>query len=169
MPADDDFKTDYSSDPIGLLDWSKVDVAGVVHDYLYRDPGTTRWQADWIWFKIARSGKWKCSLLTACLGWLGMRLFGWMFRSASTIFRKVMDCVICVPTAIVLLWLLLILIQGIFDGAIQIFAWVAGLSEPPELGVKAFVVVVVVIRLAAAAVRSRQRRRLNEADAGNAG
>ena len=32
------FVTDFSSDPIGLLDWSKVDVAGVVHDYLYQNP-----------------------------------------------------------------------------------------------------------------------------------
>ena len=36
------FKTDYSSDPIGLLDWSQADIAGVVHDYLYQHPAKSR-------------------------------------------------------------------------------------------------------------------------------
>ena len=46
------------SDPIGLLDWSKVDVAGVIHDYLYQNPGAvkgieTRRHEDDVWRKIA--------------------------------------------------------------------------------------------------------------------
>ena len=79
------FKTDFSSDPIGLLDWSKVDVAGVVHDYLYQNPERigSRWREDVIWFKIARAGKWRTSLLTACLGFLGLVLFGWLFREGG--------------------------------------------------------------------------------------
>ena len=79
------FKTDFSSDPIGLLDWSKVDVAGVVHDYLYQRPQEIgcRWREDVIWYKIARSGKWRTSLLPACLGFLGLVLFGWLFRKGG--------------------------------------------------------------------------------------
>ena len=81
------FVTDFSSDPIGLLDWSKVDVAGVVHDYLYNPcsddddgkPTVSRWRADCIWFKIATSGKWQSSPITAALGWVGMRVFGGLF------------------------------------------------------------------------------------------
>ena len=79
------FETDFSSDPIGLLDWSKVDVAGVVHDYLYQNPEQlrSRWREDVIWFKIARAGKWKTSLFPACLGFLGLVLFGWLFRKGG--------------------------------------------------------------------------------------
>ena len=79
------FVTDFSSDPVGLLDWSKVDVAGVVHDYLYQNPKRigSRWREDIIWFKIARAGEWKTSLLPACLGFLGLVLFGWLFRKGS--------------------------------------------------------------------------------------
>ena len=81
----EDFETDFSSDPIGLLDWSKVDVAGVIHDYLYQNPGAvkgieTRRHEDEVWRKIARSGDWRCSRFTARLGWAGMRLVGWIFR-----------------------------------------------------------------------------------------
>ena len=77
--------TDFSSDPIGLLDWSKVGVAGVVHDYLYQNAGQvgSRWREDIIWFKIARAGKWNTSLLPTCLGFLGLVLFGWLFRKDS--------------------------------------------------------------------------------------
>ena len=81
----ENFTTDFSSDPIGLLDWSKVDVAGVIHDYLYQNPGTvkgirTRRHEDEVWRKIARAGDWRCSRFTARLGWAGMRLAGWIFR-----------------------------------------------------------------------------------------
>ena len=79
------FKTDFSSDPIGLLDWSKVDVAGVVHDYLYQCPKIvgSRWKEDVIWFRIARSGPWKTSLASAFLGFVGIVLFGWLFRKIT--------------------------------------------------------------------------------------
>ena len=76
------FKTDFSSDPISLLDWSKVDVAGVVHDFLYQNPWIvkSRRRQDRIWRKIARSGKWRAGPLSAWVGYLGIRLFGWLFR-----------------------------------------------------------------------------------------
>ena len=57
-------------------------VAGVVHDYLYQHPQEvgSRWRKDVICYKIARAGKWRTSLLPACLGFLGLVLFGWLFR-----------------------------------------------------------------------------------------
>lgn len=170
----DKFRTDYSSDPIGLLDWSKTDVAGVVHDYLYQNPGkvagvTRRLQEDWIWFKIARSGKWRCSLFTACLGLLGMVLFGWMFRKSDSAPRKWLSGAGWVIVAGILLCLLLLGIQEVFEFAIQIYSCIAGLEKPPKLGIKGFVIVVVTIRLVAALVRNWQRKRLDEIDTSTAG
>lgn len=79
------FKTDYSSDPIGLLDWSQVDVAGVVHDYLYQHPSTfTRAQEDKIWLKIARHGDWRVGPVRAYLGYWGIRLFGRLYRKGDS-------------------------------------------------------------------------------------
>ena len=95
------FETDFSSDPIGLLDWTKVDVAGVVHDYLYQHPGETegiesRWREDVIWFKIARSGRWRAGRFSAALGFLGMRGFGWIFRGGPRQgLRKVGGAFLC--------------------------------------------------------------------------
>ena len=53
------FRTDYSSIPTVLqwfVLWSKVDVAGVVHDWLYRAGGMDRKDADKIWRDIAMTG-----------------------------------------------------------------------------------------------------------------
>lgn len=80
-----DFVTDYSSLPWGtrwLVHWSRVDVAGVVHDYLYRCGAKvpdryTKAQSDRIWRWIALSGDRRAWLYQAWLGWLALRLFGW--------------------------------------------------------------------------------------------
>ena len=77
--------TDYSSLPWGfrwLINWSRVDVAGVVHDHLYRkypeDPRfPSRWTMDVVWFRIARSGQHRANWLQACLGLAGIVLGGW--------------------------------------------------------------------------------------------
>ena len=76
------FITDYSSIPDRLASfmprWSKLDRAGVVHDYLYRTPpfsGRRRAQADRVWRRIARSDT--GSRYHAWKGWLALRLFGW--------------------------------------------------------------------------------------------
>ena len=98
------YVTDFSSDPIGLLDWSKVDVAGVIHDYLYSPcsddgngkPQVSRWEADRIWFKIATRGKWKSSCITAALGWIGMRVFGGLFwKEGRVCWLRCMTCIFC--------------------------------------------------------------------------
>lgn len=101
------FQTDFSSDPIGLLDWSKVDMAGVVHDFLYREStGRSRWREDVIWFKIATAGKWGSSRLTAGLGFLGIRLFGWLFRKHEPIVRRLLglDAAVHAAAIVGLFW-----------------------------------------------------------------
>ena len=79
-----DFVTDFSSLPPGLrwtMHWSRVDVAGVVHDWLYyqnvKTPGMTRLKADWIWCDIAVNGNRHANLIQAAAGWLGLRIYGW--------------------------------------------------------------------------------------------
>lgn len=78
------FVTDYSSLPWGtrwLMHWSRVDVAGVVHDYLYRCgedvPVYTKAHADKIWRSVAVSGDRRALCYQAWLGWIALRLFGW--------------------------------------------------------------------------------------------
>ena len=73
------FDTDYSSIPSFLhwiVRWSKVDVAGVVHDWLYRRGDLPRSEADRIWRLVAFSGEHSASGLQAWTCWLGLWLFG---------------------------------------------------------------------------------------------
>ena len=77
--------TDYSSLPWGfrwLINWSRVDVAGVVHDHLYKqyplDPRfPSRWDMDLAWFRIATSGQHRANCIQAALGLAGIVLGGW--------------------------------------------------------------------------------------------
>ena len=98
------FRTDYSSIPrLGrwLVRWSKVDIAGVVHDWLYRDHYRNhgfdsvfnlipfvgngqegyeaRLAADWVWYLVALSGEHSANPFQATMGWIGLRLGGWYF------------------------------------------------------------------------------------------
>lgn len=81
------FVTDYSSLPWGtrwFMHWSRVDVAGVVHDYLYRcgkemPDEYTKADADRIWRRVALAGARRALCHQAWLGWLALRLFGWCF------------------------------------------------------------------------------------------
>ena len=85
------FVTDYSSLPFGtrwVVHWSRVDVAGVVHDYMYRcdatlsKSGTTcrvidycRPCADAIWHRVAISGYRRANCVQGWLCWLALRVF----------------------------------------------------------------------------------------------
>lgn len=74
--------TDFSSIPWFarfLVRWSKVDVAGVVHDRLYATHETSRARADEFWRVIARSGAHSANAFQAWTCWLGLRAFGWFF------------------------------------------------------------------------------------------
>lgn len=73
------FITDYSTIPAlarGVIPWYKVDVAGVVHDYLYSSRSTPQYRcvsrrdADKYWRRIACSGGHPRVRLVAWKGWL---------------------------------------------------------------------------------------------------
>lgn len=87
------FVTDYSSIPFGfrwIMRWNRVDVAGVVHDCLYRDPDYPRLRADWIWFKVARSGRRRARAWPhqAVAGLVALVLFGWRAKTTGPACRK---------------------------------------------------------------------------------
>jgi len=72
-------ETDYSSIPSlasWIVRWSKVDIAGVVHDWLYRYPlDLTRKEIDHIWYLLALQGG--ATETQARLCYLGLRIGGW--------------------------------------------------------------------------------------------
>ena len=75
------FCMDYSSLPWGLrwlVNWNRVDIAGVVHDYRYRKATRftyrSRGKADLEWFRLARSGGHCANWLQAALGLAGLCL-----------------------------------------------------------------------------------------------
>jgi len=81
------FDTDYSSVPVlGRLvmgRWDRHDIAGVVHDWLYR-VGAPRSSADTAWRTIATSGTRRVGPVRGFLGWAGLRLGGWVsYRSRA--------------------------------------------------------------------------------------
>ena len=86
------FETDFSSIPCfarSLIDWSRVDIAGVVHDYLYWCPqdGINRERADAIWQEIAGAGQHHANTAQRWLGWIGLRLCGWWAHRKARIAR----------------------------------------------------------------------------------
>ena len=84
--ACDAFTTEFSSVPCGLrwfVHWTRIDTAGVIHDYLYRSTRFTRLKDDLIWFKVAIQGRPKALPWQAWGGLIGMRLIGWFFKSTG--------------------------------------------------------------------------------------
>ena len=84
------FPTDYSSIPAPcrpIVHWSKVDVAGVVHDHLYKAQRMSRRDDDYMWWLLARSGSWRADLIQASLCWLALRGFGWTSRPGARQFK----------------------------------------------------------------------------------
>ena len=81
------FETDFSSIPWfarWFIDWAKVDIAGVVHDFLYWCPKhaqklgiTTRMRADDVWWELAGAGAYCANRLQRGAGWCALRLCGW--------------------------------------------------------------------------------------------
>jgi hypothetical protein len=75
------FDTDWSSIPIPALlimgDSTRYDIAGIVHDWLYR-VGAPRRESDRAWRLIARSGAQHVSAVRGFLGWAGLRIGGWV-------------------------------------------------------------------------------------------
>ena len=88
----DGFETDFSSIPCfarSFIDWSRVDIAGVVHDFLYWCPqgGTSRKRADAIWREIAGAGYHHANAVQQWLGWTGLRMGGWWAHRQARIAR----------------------------------------------------------------------------------
>ena len=71
--------TDFSSIPwYGriLVRWSRVDIAGVVHDYLYVTQPISRAAADRGWRVVAQAGERHANSFQAWVGWLALRVGG---------------------------------------------------------------------------------------------
>ena len=79
-------KTDFSSIPwFGriLVRWSKVDIAGVVHDWLYAEGKLanvplSRAKADEIWRRVALTGEHHANFFQAWICWFFLRIAGWI-------------------------------------------------------------------------------------------
>lgn len=75
-----DTVTDFSSIPWygrTIVRWSRVDVAGVVHDWLYLTAHLPRVDADRIWRLVAIAGDHHANSVQAGICWLALRLGGW--------------------------------------------------------------------------------------------
>ena len=74
--------TDYSTIPwFGrfLVRWSKVDIAGVIHDCLYQTGhALSRSQADRVWRIVAKAGEHRANWIQAWIGWASLRVGGWI-------------------------------------------------------------------------------------------
>ena len=74
-------ETDFSSIPwFGriLVRWSRVDIAGVVHDYLYAEQSKSRREADRIWRDVAIAGEHSANWVQVTIGYLALRISGWI-------------------------------------------------------------------------------------------
>ncbi len=75
------FVTDFSSYPWYarlIVRFDKVDIAGVVHDWLYCKGEISRAHADRIWRQVAMAGSNHANPVQAWLSWLGLRIGGWV-------------------------------------------------------------------------------------------
>ena len=73
-------ETDFSSIPqmfAGIVRWSKVDIAGVGHDYLYQTGILDRKICDKAWWALARSGKHRANRFQAWTCYRSLRIGGW--------------------------------------------------------------------------------------------
>jgi hypothetical protein len=74
--------TDFSSIPWyarSFVEWSRVDIAGVVHDWLYQEGNIVdRKRADEVWRIVARQGQHCANAAQAWSGYYALRTFGWL-------------------------------------------------------------------------------------------
>ena len=109
------FVTNYSSLPWGtrwFIHWTRVDIAGVLHDYLYSDKKReySRLRADWVWLRVALSGCRRAFPHQAVLGLIALLLFGWMLKatgSGCSFSVKVITGLLEVPVAVLFIWWIL--------------------------------------------------------------
>ena len=82
ITVNEGFASNFSSIPWFarfVVRWSRVDVAGVVHDKLYASTGYTRAEADRVWRRIAMSGEHRANAVQAWTCWVGLRIAGWLY------------------------------------------------------------------------------------------
>ena len=89
----DGFETNFSSIPRfarSFIDWPRVDIAGVVHDFLYWCPqkDVSRKRADAIWREMAGAGEHHANWFQRSLGWFGLRIGGWWAHRKARIARE---------------------------------------------------------------------------------
>lgn len=61
-----------------LPKYSRVDIAGVVHDHLYKTGEVGKWRADLVWLRVAVSGRHRAGWWQAIPSWLiGLVIAGW--------------------------------------------------------------------------------------------
>lgn len=74
------FVTDYSSYPWftrTLVRWSKTDIAGVFHDWLYKNGEVTRKFADQAWYDTAIAGQHSANKIQGRISWAVLRATAW--------------------------------------------------------------------------------------------
>jgi len=77
VPADT--CTDFSTIPWPgrwLVEWNRVDLAGVIHDYMYQTGVPDRARADEAWRLVAMNGQHRANAFQAWTGWIVLRLGG---------------------------------------------------------------------------------------------
>lgn len=87
------FETNFSSIPSWarpFLHWSRVDVAGVVHDFLYWCPqaNISKERADDIWRELAGAGDHHANGFLQWSGRIGLRVWGWRAHRRARIARE---------------------------------------------------------------------------------
>ena len=80
--------TDFSSIPWlarPFIRWSRVDIAGVVHDYLYwcQQADISRRRADEVWRELAGAGQHSLDPIRTWLAWAGLVAGGWCTYSKA--------------------------------------------------------------------------------------
>jgi len=90
-----DFETDLSSYPgitRAIVRFDRVDIAGILHDWLYKTGIKTRAWGDSVWRKIAMVGKHGANKVQGWVSWAGLRAFGWLpyrkYENARPAWRK---------------------------------------------------------------------------------
>ena len=130
------FESNFSSIPTPfqwVVRWSKVDIAGVVHDYLYEHEAVSRRSADGVWRELAVSGTHHANRHQAWLCWLILRGFGgWFWRADENRDHRMgwLAAAIALPG-------LILVIVAVFAVAAGALAFVGGTLLFPIAGIQA--------------------------------
>ena len=87
------FESNFSSIPqifAFIVRWSRVDYAGVFHDFGYIAQEMDRETADWLWYEVATAGDHRANTFQALVCYTALRIFSQTFwnRRTAMINRK---------------------------------------------------------------------------------